>query len=73
MALNFDEHALDIPCPHCGNKIQEKIGRLKTDPEITCPACAMSFTIDATEFRSGVAEAEKSLSSFLTGIGRMFK
>ena len=73
MALNFDEKVLDIACPHCGNNIQEKLGRLKTDPDLTCSACSKSFTVDASKFRNGIAEAEKSLDSFLKDIGGMFK
>lgn len=73
MALNFDDKDLDIPCPNCGNNIQEKLGRLKTDPELTCTACANTFTIDATKFRDGISEVEKSLDSFMADIGRMFK
>lgn len=73
MALNFDEHELDIDCPHCGNSVKEKLGRLKSDPELTCVACNKTFAIDATKFRTGISEAEKSLDSFLTNIGGMFK
>ena len=39
MSINFDSQDITVPCPKCGKKLKEKLGRLKREKHITCPAC----------------------------------
>lgn len=73
MNINFDGHQLDIPCPSCGEKFHETIGRLKNDPKLTCPACGQNVSINAKELRDGIAATEKSLDDLRRSLGKIGK
>jgi DNA-directed RNA polymerase subunit RPC12/RpoP len=62
MELNLDDASLALPCPKCGHEIQETVGRLKNDPDITCPACSTVISIDSTQLRGGLEQAQESLN-----------
>jgi DNA-directed RNA polymerase subunit RPC12/RpoP len=64
MNLNLDSESVAFACPHCGKKINEKIGRLKRDPKITCPSCHGVFDVDANQLRTAIKSAQKSLDDF---------
>jgi len=55
---------LDIPCPKCKHKIPETVGRLETNPDLTCPNCGASFQIEAEELKRVLADAERALAEF---------
>lgn len=73
MNINFDGQQLDIPCPSCGEKLQETIGRLKNDPKLTCPSCGQSVAINAKELRDGIAATEKSLDDLRRSLSKLGK
>lgn len=73
MELNLDDASIGLPCPKCGHEIQETIGRLKNDPDITCPACNTVIGIDAAQLRGGLEEAEESLSDLERTLRNAFK
>lgn len=39
MTFTLDTISVEVSCPKCGKKLKEKIGRLKRNKHITCPAC----------------------------------
>jgi DNA-directed RNA polymerase subunit RPC12/RpoP len=53
----LDDLSLTWDCSKCGQKITEKIARLKGNPEVRCPACHSVIRVDAKKFR----EATKPL------------
>ncbi len=61
MKLDIDSHTVGIPCPNCGEKVEETIGRLKTDPNLTC-GCGAVIQVDAKDLRSGIDQIERSLN-----------
>ncbi|MGS1115998.1 hypothetical protein [Castellaniella sp. UC4442_H9] len=73
MELNLDSHIIEIPCEACGHKLRESIGRLKHDPEITCPSCGVVTKIEASGLRKGVAEAQKGMADLQRSIKKLFK
>ena len=73
MELNLDSQTLDISCPGCGHKIKESIGRLKTNPKLTCPACSAVIDIDAKQLRAGIEEAQQALADFERKAREAFK
>lgn len=73
MKLDIDAHALDIPCPGCGEKLHETIGRLKGNPKLTCPHCGERFAVNADQFRRGLAPVEESLDKLRRTLGKFGK
>jgi hypothetical protein len=49
-SLVSDDRDISIPCPKCGHQFTQKLGALKPDDDLTCPACATKFRIDPTTF-----------------------
>lgn len=39
MTISLDNVSIDVPCPKCGKKLKQKIGRMKREKHITCPVC----------------------------------
>jgi hypothetical protein len=72
MKLDLDSHTVDIPCQGCGKKMPEKIGRLKTNPQLTC-SCGAVTSVKADELRKGIAAIEKQLDDFGRSLGKLFK
>ena len=64
MKLNIDSQTVEIPCSACGKKSSQTIGRLKTNPDITC-SCGAVTHVDTSHLSKDIAKAEKSLSDFL--------
>ncbi|KVE50394.1 hypothetical protein WI94_26335 [Burkholderia vietnamiensis] len=65
---NFDGQSIDIDCAKCGHQISETIGRLKTDPDLVCPACGQVNTVQAESLR----EFSERLAKDLDELRRMF-
>lgn len=65
----FDKHKIGFDCPKCGHGISETIRKLKTSPDLNCPACGTTISIDADDFARGVRDAEKQIEDFRKGLG----
>jgi hypothetical protein len=46
MKINLDSQVIELTCPHCGHKLQESIGKLKTNPTLICGKCQGRVKID---------------------------
>ena len=64
MKLDLDSRSIEFPCPHCGQELNETIGRLKSNPQLTCTECGKTFGVDADELRKGIDTVQKSLDDF---------
>lgn len=73
MKSALDAQTIDIPCPHCGHKLRQTIGQLKTKSSLTCSACRGSFDLDAAELRRVVKESEAQLAKTLRAFSRLGK
>jgi uncharacterized Zn finger protein (UPF0148 family) len=69
----FDSHQVDLPCPNCDHKMPTKIADLRKNPQLTCPACDVTFTVDASEFDKGAEAAQKSIDAFTRQLKKAFK
>lgn len=69
----FDSHTIGFPCPHCSHELHEKVGRLKADPQITCPSCGRVIDVQAQGLRQGLADAANSIAKFRDQIGKLGK
>jgi transcription elongation factor Elf1 len=65
--------SIELTCPHCGHKISETIGKLKTNPKLTCTRCKGGISVDATHMRTEIAKAEKSIADLKRTIERFGK
>lgn len=69
----LDKESIDLPCPHCRNKVSQTIGQLKLNPKLTCRACHKDFTVNANELRAAVNKVEKELANLQRTLGRFGK
>ena len=72
MAL-LDDSKIDIPCPKCGHKRSERIGKLKMNPKLTCSRCGTIIDISADQLRKAVDEIERSLAKLRDSLGELGK
>lgn len=69
----LDSHPVELTCPHCRHKFSELIGKLKTNPTLTCSACKGRVEVDASDLRSKIAGVEKQLAQLQRALGRIGK
>jgi transcription elongation factor Elf1 len=69
----LNSQSIELTCPHCGHKISETIGKLKTNPKLTCTRCKVEFSGDATQLRTEIAKAQKTLMDFKRTLGKFGK
>jgi transcription elongation factor Elf1 len=69
----LDSATIEVPCPHCGKKTSESIGKLKLKRDITCRHCRQVIAVDATQMRREVAKVEQALAKLSTTLGRLGK
>lgn len=69
----FDDAAISIPCPGCGEKTEKTIGWLKTHNHFACPACQKIITLEKEKLLSGLKSAEKSIADFQRSIAKLGK
>ena len=60
MKTIFDDVLQEIPCD-CGYKLSETIGRLKDDPDLTCPACGVGIVVKMDNLLRSFTEAQKAI------------
>ena len=71
--LDIERRKYRFQCPACGHQIEEKIGRLKDSPILTCPGCKQALPIDGKALKEGLAKVGRSVDKFrqtLSGIGK---
>lgn len=73
MKSAFDDSTIDVPCPHCGKKLTERVGKLKLSPQLTCRHCNGVFDVKAEQFQAAIKKADQSLADLRRRIGRAFK
>lgn len=73
MNFSLDNKRLDIPCPGCGHKISETVGKLKTNPTLVCPACKRPIAIKAEGLAAGLKQAEDAVADFKRTLSRLGK
>ena len=61
MTINFDSETISIPCPKCGKKLKEQLGRLKRQKHITCPTCGR-ITVNTEKFVSAERSVDKEIA-----------
>src|SRR6185437_17006749 len=52
LSLNLDPEAITIKCPHCSNKFEEIISRLKYEPKLSCPRCKRYVGVNLLELHA---------------------
>lgn len=72
MAL-LDSETVEIPCPHCSRKQRERIGKLKTNPTLTCAGCGQRIKIEADDLRKKINDIERSIAKLRDSFGKLGK
>ena len=58
MPQNVDRNAtVNIPCPQCGEKIEQTVAELEMGPRLRCPSCGVSIRVDARKILQRIKEA----------------
>lgn len=68
-SLLLNKTEIDVACRRCSVKSKQTLGRLKDNPEITCPACGLRFTINSEQFREGMRKVNKAIEDLRGGLG----
>ena len=71
----LDSAKVDIPCPKCGRKIKESLGRLKNNPTLRC-TCGTSIEINSTGkggLAQGMKTVDKGVSNLQTVVRKLGK
>jgi len=71
--MSFDKQTIDIPCPRCGHKLTEQIGRLQPHMSFVCAGCKEPVEINATELLRKVKQANQQLADFGKRVSRIGK
>lgn len=69
----FADAKIELACPHCAHKFSETIGKLQTNPHLTCGSCRQGFDIDASQLRAAVEKLSKSLAKLNATARRLGK
>lgn len=51
---------LSIPCPDpdCAHEFKERVGRLESNPQLTCPSCGSTVNINGNELRETMRQLD---------------
>lgn len=69
----LDNELAELACPHCGHKISERLGKLKTNPTLSYPECTGVITVDADPLRRVLEKNAKALADLKRQASRLFK
>ena len=69
----LDNDTVDVPCPHCGKKLTQRVAKLKTNPHLTCRHCGQGFDVDPKQFKATLEKVDKAVADLQRKIGRTFK
>lgn len=71
--MDLKSQRIDIPCPSCGHKVQETIGRLEQNPAMRCTRCGQDIKIEAGQLRHAIAGVQRELDKLgqaIKGFGK---
>lgn len=60
----FDDQKLTVPCQKCGHKMQASVATIKRSPLLTCSSCGTKTQVNASQFKSELAEVDRALENF---------
>ena len=71
MSKFFSDQHLTLTGVQCGHQFQETVARLETSPPIPCRACAVVTHSEASQFRSGLAEADQAIDDLVKSLRKL--
>lgn len=69
----LDDSSIELTCPHCSAKFSERLGKLKTNPKLTCRKCGGFIQISADQLRQETAKVDKAITDLKRTLGRLGK
>ena len=73
LSRTIDDHELPFECAKCGHQLRERIGHLKTNPDIRCPGCGIMISVEADRLQAGIKKHIKALEDSRRKIRKLFK
>ena len=73
MTSLLDNQAIEFTCPQCTHKFKEGLGKLKTNPTLTCSGCGQRIVIQADQLGQEITKVDKALAELQRTIGRLRK
>lgn len=70
----LDNAEVEIPCPKCGKKTKERLGRLKNNPVLHCAGCGTEIQVNANGpggLAQGMKSVDKSLADLKRSLGKL--
>ena len=61
MSKLFANASVSVPCPKCGYKIPQRIGRLENNPQLRCPRCGGNIQVEASGLRKGLSDVDRAV------------
>ena len=53
---------LPFPCPHCGEKVREEVGRLMTNRQAVCSFCGLIIDLGREQMIAVIDKVQEALS-----------
>lgn len=57
----FDDAEIEIPCPKCGYKTKQTIGRLRDQAQFECVGCGTTIKPSTRQFDSALNKVDQSI------------
>lgn len=65
MKNDISSHTIEIPCPHCAQKISKTVIQLKTLDHLTCPRCSSVIHLDKAHMRREIAKLQSAVDTLV--------
>lgn len=73
MSKLFRDASVKVPCPNCGYKITQTIGRLQNNPQLHCPRCDGDIQVEASGLRKGLSSVDRAMDDLKRTIANFGK
>lgn len=73
MTLRFGKKWVVIPCPKCGQTINDAVERINPEGYIVCPSCNNSVLVASPKLRCRLESAKECIDKIRGFVKRLFK
>lgn len=73
MKSSLDSHVMEFTCPHCSGKVKQSVGRLQSNPHLTCSHCGQGFDVATASLKKALKSAADNKAKFQRDVGKLFR